>query len=109
MKVFDVSNRINGSGEAILGSQDTGSHACYLVYGVMEPGERGRVLNPGKGHEELVLALQGDLMLAGAYTGTLKQGQALHLRGEESVTAENRGTAAAVYAISGGHSGHGHH
>ncbi len=109
MKIFDVTGRIKGSGEFILGAKETGSHACYLVYGVMQPGEKGRELKPGKGHEELVLAVQGDLVLTGGYTGTLKQGQALHLEGEEKVHAENRGSAPAIYAISGGHSGHGHH
>ena len=111
MKVFDIVAKVSESGEHILGSRDTGSHACYLIYGALKPGEKGRVLSPGKGHEELVLAITGDLRLSGCYTGMLKQGQAIHLHGGESCQAENPGSINATYVISGGHSEseHGHH
>jgi hypothetical protein len=110
MKIFDVGNRVIGSGEYILGADDTGSHACYLIYGVLKPGERGREFKPGPGHEEIVLATSGDLECTGYFSGTLKQGQAMHLKGDETVFVENRGSGNAVYVISGGHSegGHGH-
>ena len=109
MKLFEVAERVKDSGEYILGARETGSHACYLVYGVLKPGEQGRELRPGHGHEELVLALTGDLRLTGHYSGTLKQGQALHLAGEESVFVENPGTSQALYVIAGGHSSYGNH
>ncbi len=111
MKSFDVVTRVEGSGEYVLGSRETGSHACYLIYGVLKPGEKGRELKPGKGHEELVLAIAGDLQLSGHYTGMLKQGQAIHLQGEQSCHAENPGTLNVVYVVSGGHSEseQGHH
>ena len=109
MKTFDVSGNLCGSGEYILGSAATGSHACYLVYGVLQPGEQGRELSPGAGHEELVLAVQGDIDLQGAFTGTLRQGKAIHLAGEERVTAGNSSAEPSVYVIAGGHSGTGHH
>ena len=108
MKIFDIIEKVGGSGEYLLGSQETGSHACYLIYGVLQPGEIGRELKPGHGHEEIVLVLQGDMTLTGAHGGTLKQGQALHLAGDETVLAGNAGTTTAVYIISGGHSGHAH-
>jgi len=108
MKILEMIGKIGGSGECLLGSQETGSHACYLIYGVLQPGEKDRKLRPGAGHEEIVLALTGDLCLTGAHTGTLKQGQALHLSGDETVLAGNPGSAPAVYVVSGGHSGHGH-
>src|SRR5512143_2946702 len=100
MKLFGVAEKVQDSGEYILGVRETGSHACYLVYGV---------LKPGHGHEEIVLALIGDLRLTGHPTGMLKQGQALHLTGEESVIVENPGNSQAFYVIAGGHSGHRHH
>jgi hypothetical protein len=109
MKLFDVAAKVHDSGEYILGSRETGSHACYLIYGKLKPGEKGRELRPGHGHEEIVLALSGDLKLTGHYTETLKQGQALHLRWEESVLVENAGKSQALYVIAGGHSNHGHH
>ena len=111
MKSFEVITKVAGSGESVLGSRETGSHACYLIYGVLKPGEKGRELKPGKGHEELILVITGDLRLSGHHTGMLKQGQAIHLQGAESCFAENPGSINAVYVISGGHSGSGpgHH
>jgi hypothetical protein len=108
VKIFDIIGKVGGPGECILGSQETGSHACYLIYGVLQPGDTGRELRPGAGHEEIVLALTGDLTLTGVHSGTLKQGQALHLTGDETVLAGNSGAMPAVYVVSGGHSGHAH-
>jgi uncharacterized cupin superfamily protein len=108
MKIFDIIGKIGSSGECLLGSQETGSHACYLIYGILQPGETGRELKPGHGHEEIVLALQGDLTLTNAHVDTLKQGQALHLAGDETVLLGNSDAMLAVYVVSGGHAGHGH-
>ena len=108
MRIFDIIGKAGSSGECLLGSQETGSHACYLIYAILQPGETGRELTPGHGHEEIVLTLQGDLTLTNAHVGTLKQGQALHLTGDEAVLAGNAGAMPAVYVVSGGHAGHGH-
>ncbi len=109
MRIFEVAEKIRDSGEYILGSRDTGSHACYMIYGALKPGEKGRELKPGHGHEEIVLALTGDLKLTGNYIGTLKQGQALHLTGDEAVFVENTSSAEVLYVIAGGHAGEHHH
>jgi uncharacterized cupin superfamily protein len=109
MNVFDVAGKVSGSGEYILGHDATGSYACYLVYGVLSAGEKGRELKPGRGHEEMIIVVQGDLTLTGGVAVTLKQGQAIHLKGEESCIAENRADAEAVYVIAGGHADGGHH
>ena len=108
MKVFDVAGRVQGSGEHVLGYDETGSHACYLIYGVIPAGEKGRELKPGRGHEEMVLVVNGELILMGQFTGRLRQGQAIHLRDEESCSAGNEGPEVAVYVIAGGHSASGH-
>jgi hypothetical protein len=110
MKTYDVFGKNGESGEHILGSRDTGSHACYLIHGVLNRGKREGV-ESGRGHEEIVLVIAGDLQLSGHYTGMLRQGQAIHLQGVQSCSAENPGTIDAVYVISGGHSEseHGHH
>jgi hypothetical protein len=108
VKIFDVIGKVGGLGEYLLGSRETGSHACYLIYGVLNPGETGRELKPGPGHEELVLVLQGDMILSGAHFGTLKQGQAMQLVGDETVLAGNSGAMPVLYVVSGGHSGHAH-
>lgn len=109
MKIFEVFSRVEASGEYILGSEATGSHACYLIYGRLQGREKGRPLKPGKGHEELILALKGDLKLSGSSDGTLPEGQAVHLRGEETLWLENPSAEPAVYVIAGGHGETGHH
>lgn len=109
MRVFEVTGKVSGSGEHILGADATGSHACYLIYGILRAGEAGRELRPGPGHEEIVLAISGELRLTGHYTGTLRQGQAVHLRGEESCLAANPSLQDATYVIAGGHAPGGNH
>ncbi len=111
LKIFELKKKavLADEGEQILGSLDTGSHACYLVYGVMKPGESGRRVKPGSGHEELVLAVRGDFMVTGHYAGMLPEGSAFHLAGEETCLLENAGDSEAVYVLAGGHSAGGHH
>ncbi len=29
-------------GEYVFGAEDTGSHACYMIYGILKAGEKGR-------------------------------------------------------------------
>jgi len=108
MNTFDVTSKVSLSGEYILGAEQTGSHACYLIYGVLKAGERGRVIKPGRGHEEIILVIRGDLSLRGHHAGALRQGQALHLRDEESCLLDNPGDGEAVYVITGGHAEGGH-
>jgi len=96
-------------GEYVFGAEDTGSHACYMIYGSVEPGEKGRVIKPGKGHEEMLLAVRGSLTVTGHFVGTLNEGSAMHLAGEEACYLENKGTVEAVYVIAGGHAEDGHH
>ena len=45
-------------GEYVLGAEDTGSHACYVIYGILKAGEKGREVKPGKGHEEIITSFQ---------------------------------------------------
>ena len=111
MKKVEVRKRALSSegGECILGLEDTGSHACYMIYGIMKPGEKGRLVKPGAGHEEIVLAVKADLELSGAFSGRLEEGDACHVIGDAAVFLENTGSSEAVYVITGGHSAEGHH
>ena len=109
MRIYEVKKEVAGSGEYILGAEQTESHACYLIYGTMKPKEKGRELKPGKGHEELFLAMKGDFVVTGHIAGTIKEGQAVHLRGEETSQLENTCDSEAIYVIAGGHSSGGHH
>lgn len=108
MKIFDVASNVPVSGEFILGHDATGSHACYLIYGVLKPEDRGRELKPGKGHEEMLIVVEGEVIVTGESRATLKQGEAIHLRGDETLYAENRSASRAVYVVAGGHSSEGH-
>ena len=110
MNIIDLKDRASKcNGEYVFGSADTGSHACYMIYGMLKPGEKGREVKPGKGHEEMVLAARGSLTVTGHFVGTLNEGSATHLAGEETCYLENEGTVEAVYVIAGGHAEDGHH
>ncbi len=108
MRIYDVAGKVSGSGEYVLGHDATGSHACYLIYGILRSGEAGRELRPGRGHEEMVLCLSGSIRLSGSCSGLLLPGQAVHLKGDEACLAENPSDGDASYVVAGGHSG-GHH
>lgn len=111
MKKIDIRNLALSSrnGEYVLGLEDTGSHACYMIYGILKPGEKGRLIKPGKGHEEIILAMKGDLAVTGDISLRLEQGSAFYFTGEISAFLENTGSGEAVYVIAGGHSAHDHH
>jgi len=96
-------------GESILGYKETNSHACYMLVGVMRPGEKGHRLRPGAGHEELVLAVKGSFSITGFFKGTLAEGHAIHLAGEQECLLENISGTEAVYVLAGGHPENGHH
>lgn len=95
-------------GEYVFGAADTGSHACYMIYGVLKPGEKERMIKPGKGHEEILVPVKGSLMVTGQYSGVLNEGHAVHLADDQACFLENRGDSEAVYVVAGGHTGQGH-
>ena len=104
MKKTDLSRRAQqAGGEYVFGADDTGSHACYLIYGILKPGEAGRKVKPGKGHEEMLLSFNCPLALTGDVTGLLEPGNAVHLAGEQTCYLENPGTTEATYVLAGGH------
>lgn len=111
-KVYDLAGRApREGGETVLGLKDLGTHACYMIYGLMSPGEAPRVLRAGPGHEEIILCLSGGLRLSGAEGElTLQPGQAIHLVGEQTWEATCLGPLEARYAAAGGHTpGDDHH
>jgi len=97
---------LQADGEYVLGLKDLRTHACYLIYGELQPGEEGRKVCPGRGHEEILLAVIGDLELSGAASkGRLQEGEAIHVKGEETFWLKNPGDSQAIYVLAGGHSG----
>jgi redox-sensitive bicupin YhaK (pirin superfamily) len=109
MKKNDLRRKADKSdGEYVFGAADTGSHACYMIYGVLKPGEKERMIRPGKGHEEILVSVKGRLTVTGHYNDSLEEGNAFHLADDQACFLENRGDSEAVYVVAGGHSGHGH-
>ncbi len=105
MKKIDLRERAGrNGGEYVFGAADTGSHACYLIYGTVAPGEKDRIIKPGKGHEEMIVAVNGPLTVSGHLSGTLAAGEAVHLVGEQTCYLENNGGSEVIYIIAGGHS-----
>ena len=110
MKTYEMKDQaINSENrERLLGHRDTGRHGCYMIYGFLKPKEKGRRVNPGVGHEEILLAMEGNLEVTGYHSGNVKEGSALYLEGQQECFLENRGESDAVYIIAGGHSAEGH-
>jgi uncharacterized cupin superfamily protein len=110
-KVFNVVPEPGSpEGELVLGLKQLDTHACYLIYGILEPGQTGRLIRPGPGHEEICLLAAGEVeVVADDERYPLTAGHAFHLIGEEAVILDNPGTEKAVYVIAGGHSAGGHH
>lgn len=111
MKIFNLKDKAltSENREHILGFEETKSHACYMIYGILKPNEKGRMIKPGKGHEEIVLAVKGDIEVTGHYSGTLNEGTAIHIVGEQECFLENKGISDAIYIVAGGHSENSHH
>jgi hypothetical protein len=110
MEKFDLKEMAaQNNNEYVFGSADTESHACYMIYGRLVPGEKGREIKPGKGHEEMLLAACGNFSVTGDFKGIIEEGSAIHLSGEQYCYLENKGDSEAVYVIAGGHAEHGHH
>ncbi len=108
MKILKIPNILNQNDEFIIGFELTGSHACYMIYGVMKAKEKQRLIKPGRGHEEIVLILKGKVKVTGDWEGILNEGEAFHIVEEESCYFENIADAETVYIIAGGHSEKGH-
>ena len=88
--------------EFVFGAEHTGSHACYMIYGVLEPGEKDRMIKPGRGHEEIVLAASGELAVSGALSCRLRQGEAFHVVEEQTAYLENPGKPKLPTSLQGG-------
>ena len=106
MKTYNVAEAaFKNNGEYVLGSSELSTQVCYFVYGVLKQSEGQRLVKPGKGHEEIVCLIQGEVSLSGDKGSfCLKSGEAFHLAGDETFLMSNNRSEDAVYVISGGHS-----
>ena len=81
------------------------AEACYLVYGLLKPGERDRLIKPGEGYEEILCTITGSLLmkLSGGEVA-LEQGHAVHIKPTDSFYISNPNNDPVVYVIAGGRS-----
>lgn len=108
--VYDLAEKARKKGEYILGAEELQTHACYLGFGILGPGEKNREIKPGSGHEEICCIVSGTVTLClGAESFLVRPGQAFHLKGEQTCFINNEGTSEAVYVLAGGHSNHYEH
>jgi len=112
LKVFDLAARApREGGETVLGLKDLHTHACYMLYGILLPGDEPRNLQPGPGHEEIFVVLSGAMEIKGqAETRLVQAGQAFYLQGDQVLTATAAGPGETRYVAAGGHTpGQDHH
>lgn len=112
MNLFELKTRAAAeNGETVLGAKDLGTHACYLIYGVIKKGDPPRRLRPGAGHEEIICIVQGRVVVDGEEGESFEvlAGEAFYLKGEQTCFATALSDEV-IYAAAGGHSeGAGHH
>lgn len=104
MKSFDL-ERLAASqgGEYVLAHKDLHSHACYLIYGLLGPGEAQRLVQPGQGYEEILCAAGGPLLLhTDRGDMILEKGHAVHLTENDSIFLSNPCESQTTYVVAGG-------
>ena len=106
MKLFDLEKRATSEGgEYVLGAKDLHTHSCYMIYGILRPGEGDRLVRPGQGHEEILCAVAGALTLH-TPSGELRlePGHAMLLTENQSFHISNSSDHSVVYIVAGGRS-----
>ncbi len=106
MKAFDLEKLATAEGgEYVLGLKDLHTHACYMIYGVLQPGEGRRLVRPGEGHEEILCAVEGPIVLhIDSGDMLLERGHAVHIKEDQSFHISNPSDRVVAYVMAGGHS-----
>ncbi len=110
MKHYNLENLCESKkGEYVLGAKDLNTHACYMIFGVLAPGETNRTVKPGSGHEEILVAVDGELILH-LDDGELKlpKNHAVHVLEDQEFKISNPGEVEVRYIMAGGHPRGGH-
>ncbi len=104
MKSFNLQELAIGSGgEYVLGMKDLHTDACYLVYGILQPGEKERLIRPGEGYEEILCAVDGEVLVHSRQGEILLElGQAVHVNEHESFHISNPSDRPVIYVMAGG-------
>lgn len=76
----------------------------YLGVGFLEPGEKEKKTGPGKGHEEIIYIINGEIDITGLEQNvSLKKGEAFFLADGTSAKLSNKTDERCYYVIAGGH------
>lgn len=103
MKIINIKETAFREGEYIIGSQQTHSHACYLLYGTLDVGQ-SRVMHASHGHAEIFCLMAGSGVAKNAGDEyELGRGQCFYYEGDDPIEVINTGTETIVYVIAGGH------
>ncbi|MEN2985134.1 MAG: hypothetical protein ABDH16_00485 [Thermodesulfovibrionaceae bacterium] len=107
MKILNTKEIISNlkSEEYVIGYELTSSHACYMIYGKIDPQDKPRLVKPGKGHEEIVLIIKGKAKIGEVI---MEEGDSFHIVEDEHCYIENISNTELIYIIAGGHSESGH-
>jgi len=82
MKTYDLKRlaKKEEEKEYVLGLKDLQTHAVYMIYGILNPGDKERKVHPGKGHEEILCIIKGAVKVESQNeTISLSEGEAMHL------------------------------
>jgi len=104
-KIFNLDElSTQAGGEYVLGLKALKTHAVYMVYGSLKPGDDGRKLLPGKGHEEILCITMGEVVVDGLNGSfIMKSGEAFHLREDDEYHLKNESEHEVKYVLAGGH------
>jgi uncharacterized cupin superfamily protein len=110
MVPFDLATLARSEGgEYVLGMKDLHTRTCYMIYGILEPGERDRLVRPGEGHEEILCAVDGPLTIHSEKGNIeLQKGHAVHVKENVSFHISNPSERAVVYIMAGAPTGRSH-
>ena len=64
MKLFNLAALSDlFGGEYVLGKEDLGSDACYMIFGRLRPLENERLVRAGKGYDEIFCSVDGPVII----------------------------------------------
>jgi glyoxylate utilization-related uncharacterized protein len=107
MKIYKlpVLSENDDSREYCLGCDDLDTHAVYILYGRLSPNEANREVSPLEGHEAILYLIKGEIKVTREGVDfTISDGEAFHMKDNESVILGNLSEKESIYIMAGGNS-----
>ncbi|NOX61564.1 MAG: cupin domain-containing protein [Chloroflexi bacterium] len=104
LEIFNLKERVRGSGEVAIGPSEAGTLTTYLIYGRLTPRETGRRIRPGQGREEIFFLINGRvrMLLAGGNEVEIRAGSAVPLKEGTDCWLSNLTDKPVEYIVAGG-------